>query len=296
MQYQDNSIIDKLRIKHPEYAAMEEVWTDISMLQQGAKAVPDMARRFIKRRLSETPDEYHDRLSRVTYTPVMPDAIRDLVKSLRTGGLLVDSPGYGPWDTEGFNWLNLCSDIITDTALYGRAVLVLTSDGPTTVSPLQLTNYGDGWVTLTDRYHKSGGPLQDYKLVTRYTVIDDTDSRVVEVIDGVVASDTTQPHGLQGLPVLILDAPPELFTGAMALRKAIQHFVIDNVVYEGANNLYIQRYMQRPAVPEDDLHDTYEVDSGNEHIIMGTFGFSEAGGSSIEAGLKLLDAITRGLC
>lgn len=284
-------LIEKLSTRHPEYMANTEVWEDITLLLRGASAVKEMSRKFIRRRLSESPEEYYDRLSRVTYTPVLPDCIRDLVKSFRTGGLLVDSPGYGPWDTDDFNWMRLCSSIITDSALYGRAVLVLTGEGPKTVSPMQLTNWGDEWAVITDEYYDSDGPLSDYKLVTRYTVIDGTNSRVILVVDGQVVSDTEEPHGLEALPVLLLKAPAELHTGAMALRKAIQHFVVDNVVFEAANNLYIQRYIQRPVVPEDDLHDTYELDSSNDHIVMGSFGFSEAGGSSISAGLEILESI-----
>lgn len=289
-----SDILQKLRTKHPDYIANKPVWDDISLLLKGAVGTDKMAHKFIKRRLSESIEEYRDRMSRVTYSPVLPDCIRDLVKKFLTGSLLVESPGYGDWDDGRFNWLQLMGDVITDSTLYGRAVIIITDKGPKTINPLQLTNYREGlWAVLTDSYYESDGPLSDYKLVTRYTVITSESTRIVLSVDDKVVSDTEERHGFNALPLMLLVAPAELYTGAMALRKAIQHFTIDNVIYEASNNLYIQRYMSQQLAPDNDLGDTYELTSDNKHIVLGSFGFSEAGGSSIKTGLEILDSIAR---
>lgn len=285
--------LTRLRQVCPDAKKYLDIWNKINAL---FNLNDDSERlKFIRPRLGEEPAQFLDRISRVTYTPILPDTVRDLIKKVRTGEVIVTGSGYGDWH-DGFNWNLLASDIARDVVTYGRAVIMIDpATGPACINPTQCLNYGkdsDGndWFVVRSEGSINFSPLDEPKIFEQFTLLTRETITKYTVIDGKV-DEESYSHGLANTPMLIVQAPDELFTAGAAVYKAIQHFRLENVVNEAASMLYIQRTLTPPKVVEDDLEDTYQIESSNEHIILGDFRFNEANGSSISAGLSALQDI-----
>ena len=283
-----------LNYVHPTIKEVSNLWEDIELLISGNRHLSFIARKHIRARLGESFEQYQDRLKRVTYSPVLSDTIRDLVKKLTTGSINVETPNFGDW-VQTFDWVKLAGLLATDILTYGRVLLTIDEGGLKVLNPRQCVNYGeyeDGskWYLLSESVIVSSSPFEKAKRVVKYYLIDNEQITTYSKNDGVI-SEETQLHGFNDTPIFYMIAPTEAHTASAALSKCIQHFVIENTIYEGAANLYVQRTFNKQLIPDDDLDDTYQLDTGNEHILLGDFQFSEAAGTSINTGLELLDVI-----
>ena len=289
---------DYLRRTHPEYDQKSPIWASINLLFNGAERLSNLAATYITSRLGETPEQYSHRLGLVTYSPILPDTVRDLTKKIKSGILSVNFPGQ-KWSLD-FNWVTFSQDLANDIATYGRVVAVLSDTGPTLINPTQLTNYGkyrDGspWYVFKESGYVSPGPFDDALEFETITLIDSQNISKYLTIKGAKGAETltveSELHGYGFCPVVMLDSPPEMYVALSALPKAIQHFRIENVVNEAAYLLYIQRTLEKSRQPDDDLDDTFSVQTGNEHLILGNMTFSEASGTSVTTGIELLKQI-----
>jgi hypothetical protein len=282
-----------LELVHPSVARVSDLWRDIDDLINGHERLNEISRKYIRPRLGETTEQYLDRLRRVTFSPVLADTIRDLIKKLKTGTVKVNAPSLGDW-VQDFNWVNFAGDIATDILTYGRVLILVTDGGLKVLNPRQCTNYGEvddsRWFLLKETVVESISPFMPAETVIKHLLIDGSQVTTYENRKGIVTEETVN-HGYSDTPIFYVIAPPELFTAGAALPKAAQHFVIENTIYEGASNLYVQRTMTKQLFPDNDIDDTYSIDSGNEHIMLGDFNFSEASGSSIRTGIELLESI-----
>jgi hypothetical protein len=274
-----------------------EVWRKITALFDLKS--DNERRRFLRMRLGETPEQFNHRVSQSTYTPILPDTIRDLAKKIGTGEVVLSQPIKAPWfdpDNHDF-WLDMAVDLARDTIAYGRSLILIDGvKGPMVISPTQCLNFGnysDGsnWFVIHSSGVVSKGPFETPTRFTEYNLIDNKSVTKYVEIAGEPVRKVVTSHGFGVTPVLDIFADDELFTGAAAVDKAIQHYRLENVLNEAANLLYIQRTIRPPITPDSDLGDTYEFDTGNEHIITGDFTFSEPSGTSIKAGLDALEDI-----
>lgn len=104
-------------------------------------------------------------------------------------------------------------------------------------------------------------------------------------------------HGVGQLPVVKLELPEDLWVTNQAYLKALEHLRLENSRSDTAEMVgYVQRTFRPHVTPDTDLDHTFvdaddDLKSGNQYIIKGDFGFSEATGSSVVTVSALLQEI-----
>lgn len=104
-------------------------------------------------------------------------------------------------------------------------------------------------------------------------------------------------HGVGKLPVIRLELPQDLWVTDQVYLKALEHLNLENSRYDTAMMAgYVQRTWQPFRAPDTDLDNTFvdteeELQTGNQYVIKGQFGFEEAAGSSVRTVSELLEEI-----
>jgi hypothetical protein len=195
-------------------------------------------------------------------------------------------------------------------------------------NPLQVRNWGFNeqaneyeWLKIRQIATKTS-PMQANQTKATWTLIDETHiaryealvklgkgGKIVEIVnergeavdsgdDAKIARTRWVPHGAGALPVVVFELPEDLWVTNQCYLKALEHLNLENSRYDTAMMVgYVQRTWKPVFQPDGDLDATYvDVDdeqfkTGNQYVLKGDFGFSEAAGSSIATVSSLLEEI-----
>jgi len=284
--------LETLKALHPVYGGNLGLWNEIDMCMQPGIA-RNRAAKFCPQRPGEAPELYKARLERFAFTPLLSQAVRDLVKKLQTGTLLVD---IDPPLLSEQNWLELAGSILADWVVYGVTYLMAVSvEGGLSFSTLAPT-------TVTNWSTDAAEPWFVFK-TNRYTPLEKPGK--VEFIPcyGVYQAGVVEYYREKGGKAVSLDTesayitrcavPENYWLAQFGVSKQIQHTWLENNMTDAAGNLYIQRVRKTPT-DSGDLTDTYinsvtgAVVTSNSHVVEGDFQFVEASGSSVMTSLAVL--------
>lgn len=299
-----------LNLEHPEYQFHRGAWQTIQELVSGGSVMSANRQKYLMSRVGEASELYAKRLQQFVYTPVLADAVRDLVKKLRTGMLNVNvTDPLIESSQKLYDNMELLGEVMRHWVLFGRCWTAIDADHkgvplPKVISPIEVINWGysEGqldWVVVRTQEVRSR-LFQPHEIVTIWTVTDRLSVKRYEMVKGSSAKLVTEYPLLRPgkCPFILNMCKGELWTGSQAYLKQLQHLWVENGVTDASTTLYIQRVIKPNPMPDDDLGESYlnsteggGVYSSNAHIIEGDFQFQEASGSSITVNMSLLGKI-----
>lgn len=188
-------LVSKLETQHSEYKYYKPIWQTIADLREGATAIAKKASYYLPKRPGEQEDVYQLRLAKISYTPVMSTAIRELTAKLSGAPIHVEG---GDWlqpfrdstDGKGRDESELLNVIFSALLYFGRAFVAV--DRPklgitprsafeeqglpnlpyvSVYEPLDAINWGKDWY-ITRQIITANQPLQDPTTLARWTVWD----------------------------------------------------------------------------------------------------------------------------
>lgn len=191
----DAVLVSKLETQHSEYKYYKPIWQTIADLREGATAIAKKASYYLPKRPGEQEDVYQLRLAKISYTPVMATAIRELTAKLAGAPIHVDG---GDWlqqfrdstDGKGRDESELLNVIFSALLYFGRVFVAV--DRPklgmsprsafeeqglqtlpyvSVYEPLDVINWGKDWY-ITRQIITANQPLQDPITLARWTVWD----------------------------------------------------------------------------------------------------------------------------
>lgn len=309
---------------HPEYLYLHDIWVTIRELKEGATSMLRNVKKYCPKRPGEDEEIYKLRLQKFSYTPVMSSAIRKFIAKLSSSpiNLTTDNPDF--WElfrsnTNGARGAKsrkekaLVNELFSSILYYGRVYVSVDAPKSNARSvyeaskqqltpylkvwePHQVINWGDDWYTV--KYERLvTNPTKAHKYITRWEVYTDTSVSIYEI--DTEASDPSKPvvyidtweHGLGSCPMVSMELPNELWTGANVVLKQIQHTLIENGWTDaGSIAGMIQRiFTPNDPPPADDTRYAYEQPEyqelgvhGNAYVLVGkNYDFKESSGSAI---------------
>jgi len=285
--------LETLEYRHPEWVANRRMWADINMCIDPVVALSNPGR-FVPQRPGEPNELYRARLSRFVFTPILAGAVRDLVKKLQTGTLLVDSD----FDFGNQSWLEFAGQVMEHWVTFGVAYPYLMLDEDEnewelgTLHPLSVVNWCFEaelpWLVQSTTGATTSDRPGEIKSVQSYLVWQGGVGSVFYVEDSRV---TGGPQ--YQMSIGRLDVPESFWLAQFAVSKQLQYTLLENNMTDSAGNLYIQRV--RRDSPDSDLNESYlnavqgMVVTSNAHIVEGNFEFVEASGSSVSTNLDVLN-------
>lgn len=193
-------------------------------------------------------------------------------------------------------------------------------------SPLEVTNWGEDsqeneveWLKIRQLTAKTD-PIKPALTKVCWTFVDETHIAKYEAIvklgkngaiseilnekgepidsgeDAKVSRTRLIAHGVGRLPIVRVQLPQDLWVTDQVYLKALEHLNLENSRYDTALMAgYVQRTWTPHTTPDNDLDNTFvddeELKTGNQYVIKGNFGFSEAAGSSVKTVTDLLEEI-----
>ncbi len=122
--------IKDLQTEHPEYVALSPQWRTISILKDGVSAIQRNIERFLPRRPDEAKELYDLRVAKLSYTPVLSDAVNKYSAKLAGSPVQLTGNNDPFWETFRANTSNpkygvkkesnLLQDIFGSLLYYGR--------------------------------------------------------------------------------------------------------------------------------------------------------------------------------
>lgn len=273
-----------LNIKHPEYERRSHVWDEVYYFNAPHEAMQNRER-WIKKRPFEDEELYRDRLNRFAYTPVLSDAIWDLLKLMATGNI-----DTNPDLPQSKNlWLRMARSMM----VYGVLWTSLVGDDAVVMNPTSILNWGygsDGELdfVVVRTYSESTQLFEKPKRLTHWDVIERSRIRRWTAEDNhspELVSDSTNEVGRVFFQMSTV--PNEYWVAALCMIKQIQYVVVESCGYDAATLMYIQRTFKPIQTPDGDLDNTYlgdgepDIETDNRTVVKGDFAFVEPSGSSI---------------
>ena len=356
----DNLPISKLDSQHPEYMQLAPAWRTLETLRQGFPAIKANIDKYLPKRPVEDDELYKLRTAKFAYSPVMAHVVHTYTGKITMAGIDFPENVDPIWDTLRASNANpeelkrdeitLVSEILTNLLYFGRSHVMV--DIPenaaiarssyelrqskltpyfTSVSPLEIINWGSGWFVLK-QFVTESEPFTEVKLYVQYTYIGDgvvcrykipAQVAMIEDCEGNKYPDTlkvfykgewlkpddemlwaptsiTQGAGIDRL--VTTKVSEDKWLCLSLYNKQIQHLRIENAWTDAG---YLSGTVQRvftPADPvvADDPRVAYDTDNiakelekaGNAHILIGKgYSFVESSGTALGNLEQMLDKI-----
>lgn len=200
-----SATIAQLEYRHPDYLFYSGVWSTISDIREGASTFKAKAAYYLPIRPGEDLEVYKHRLTKLSFTPVASNAIRELVAELTAAPRSLEVPNEPDrdfWskfrdstDGKGKDESELISNITGSLLFFGRVYLA--ADNPvapipvnnlfqqesldlrpylTVFEPLNVTNWGEGWFQTRQVLDVTEPLKKPYKMIRwTYWLPDRTD-------------------------------------------------------------------------------------------------------------------------
>lgn len=187
--------VDKLEAQHADYRYYKPFWDIISDLREGATAITRKSELYLPKRPGEDEAIYRLRLAKLSYTPVMANAIREFTAKLAAAPVYVEGSDEvfinafrDSTDGKGRDEAELLNLIFSVLLYFGRVFVAV--DRPnlglnprsafedlgiynqpyvTVYEPLNVTNWGDDWY-LTRQLVNDYQPLEEPRKLARWTI------------------------------------------------------------------------------------------------------------------------------
>lgn len=342
--------VSLLEQTHNEYDFHKETWQTIQDIRDGAIAISKKIRTYLPKRPGEAEDLYQLRIAKASWTPVMTTAIREFVVKLLSAPIHLEGTDSEFWkafkdDTngKGRDENDLLTRLFGGLLYFGRVYIAvdravlpklprskfeeqLVKAIPRVVlyDPLQVTNWGDGWVQ-TKEITQECLPLEEPKTICTWRIWTPvsiyTYRATVKLAGDAVTAVWKQAgwvpakapeataeltskvdHQMGKMPILMKQLPADLWTGNNVYLKQLQHFRIESSWTDaGVMAGTIQRvFTPSPPVNTNDPSyvpeepDYGDLRSDNAHVLIGNgFQFVESSGSAIAALTSQLDTIQK---
>jgi hypothetical protein len=350
---------NRLNTQHPEYHLLAPVWRTVDTLRRGFPAIKANVCKYLPKRPVEDDELYKLRTAKLAYSPVMSHVVHTYTGKMAAAGVdfpdnvdpiwqqIRDSnaaPGELKRDDS-----TLLSSVLTDILYFGRAHLMVDVPASATakrskgelrssrlspyftmVAPLDVINWGEGWVILKQfvteslpfsevstfvlfTYHGVEGTVR-YKIPCQIAMVEDSEQNLYPDVHRVYyGGEWIKPD-----ETMLWEASPVIGVGidrwvsaevsedkwlCLALyNKQIQHLRIENAWTDAG---YLSGTVQRvftPAdsKPDDDPRNSYTTNNlqselakaGNQHILIGKdYNFVESSGTALGNLEGMLDKI-----
>lgn len=198
--------VEKLEVYHEDYLYYKDTWDIISDLREGATAIAKKAAHYLPPRPGEQPDVYALRLQKLSYTPVMANAIREFTAKLASAPVYLSGTDDDDFweafrdatDGKGKDEVELLMQIFSALLYFGRVCVAV--DRPrlgvqprsafedaglnnqpyvAVYEPLNVINWGEGW-HISKQIVTANQPLADPVKLGRWTVWTDDAIAVYE--------------------------------------------------------------------------------------------------------------------
>lgn len=196
MKFEPKTIAE-LSAEHPEYVVNAPVWRTIDTLKKGYPAIKYNVCKYLPKRPVEAEELYKLRTAKMSYTPIMSRIVGTYVGKLVSAGVGFPEKADKLWDALRANnsrpgvtkrsELSLMSEVFSSILHYGRVHVAV--DVPevtvrsnyelraskvmpyfTVLSPLEVINWGEGWLTLKQYIQKSE-PFQPASTFALFTYV-----------------------------------------------------------------------------------------------------------------------------
>lgn len=287
-----NISFQSLELKHRDYETNKAYWSRIDDLVEGGERLRNKRYEYLPQRPGEPDAIYLDRMAQFLYTPVLPTTLARYQATLSSANVEILGAESEPWqrflsNTDGKGGATIrdtVESVLASFQRWGRVWVECDCDYQAlrVIHPTEVINYdisektGDVLWCVVRTIRAVNQPFTPTAYVAEWRLYNDEIISVyaapveVDPLTGELLSlargpyevgelEATVPlvdeyeHGLNSLPIVYAECPPELWTCSQALSVAQARLIVENTQL---STLSVAGHIQRTIKPPKHITDS----------------------------------------